>query len=62
MKTSEEMIDDLVDAVNDWDIDTLVNFVQYYLRSQYKQSPPELIKKEWDIYCNTEEEEEFIGD
>jgi hypothetical protein len=61
MKTRQEKIDRMVEAVNDWDIDTLVGHVQDQLLDTYDSLGDVEIDDEYKIWFGDEDDLEDDG-
>ena len=53
----EQMIEDLVKAVEDWDLNNLIEYVQDTIREKYDEQPFVNLAAEWKMYCDPDEQE-----
>jgi len=47
-KTREEIIEDLINDVETWDIDDLIQEVQYYTALELREASDEILESEWN--------------
>ena len=51
----EQMIDALIDQVEDWDLDGLIDFVQGVLRIECNNQPTHEIEEVYNMLCGVED-------
>lgn len=54
--TREEMEDQIISDIENWDVDALLSYVEYNYREQFYAMNDEEIADRWDSICGTDSE------